>query len=89
MNLQKRKHEYPEKKGQGVKRKYDDKKESVKRYMKKNKRKIEHQMLHIKKQNIRKTLKCDCYIKTTGYQENTESKIIYQNTRCQENCENK
>ena len=35
LNLQKRKHENPEKKGQGVKRKYDDKKESVKRYMKK------------------------------------------------------
>ena len=40
--------------------------------------KTEHQILHIKKQSIRKILKCNCYIKKFRYQENPESKIIYR-----------
>ena len=47
---------------------------------------MEHQILHIKKESIRKILKCGCYI-NADTRKIQKVKIIYQKARYQENCE--
>ena len=50
------------KKRRPVKKRYKDNKESIKRYNK-NKQKIQHKILHIRKQDMRKILRCSGFVK--------------------------
>ena len=46
-----------------VKRRYHDKKETIKQCKNQNILKIPHQELHIRKQSVRNILKCNWYMK--------------------------
>ena len=87
-NLQKRKYHQHPKKRQAVKRRYDDKKESVKHYIKE--KNVENRTSNIAYKMERKyhvNPEVRLLYSKCRYQENSEGKIIYQKARYQENCE--